>query len=89
MAFSTWLNYATVIKSFYGARKKNEPVCKILLESLFRIHTPLSGILWNMFPQMLLGLKEKPLSIITASSPPLEHSLGPRTGPKFLHYLLH
>ena len=34
MAFSTWFNYASVIKGFYGARKKNEPVYKILLANL-------------------------------------------------------
>lgn len=64
---------------------KNEPVYKILLESLFKICTPPSVTLWNMFPQMLNSLKEKPLSLIMASSPSPKQNLVPVPDPKFLH----
>lgn len=38
------------LKVFLEQKNKNEQVHKILLKSLFKICTPLSAMLWNMFP---------------------------------------
>lgn len=78
-----------MIKGFHEAETKIKECTKSCLKNLFKIYTPLSATLWNMFPQMLQSLKEKYFALIVASSPSLEQNLGPGLGPKLLHYLFH